>query len=203
MSTTPSIAYRYRDALYLNITNVCPCACTFCLRDNFGAIGDAETLWLDREPTTDEVIKSIQSYEPLDDYSEVVFCGFGEPFSSYDVLIDTAKWLKQQGVKHVRINTNGLADLIVGRPVAPELAGLIDELSISLNAPDAQVYMDLCVPEFGEESFDAVLNFAREAKDYVPRINFSIVDFLEPSEIQRCKDIAEDLGIPLRVRLFS
>jgi len=173
------------------------------LRDDFGAIGDAETLWLDREPTTEDVIKSIQFYEPLDDYSEVVFCGFGEPFSSFDVLIETAKWLKQQGVKHVRVNTNGLGDLIVGRPVAPELAGLVDEISISLNAPDAQTYVDLCVPEFGDKSFDALIDFAKAAKGFVPRVSFSVVDFLEPAEIQKCKDIAAQLDIPLRVRLFS
>ena len=199
----PSIAYRYKDALYLNITNDCPCACTFCLRDDFGTIGDADTLWLEHEPSFDEVIAAIQSYEPLDTYSEVVFCGFGEPFSAYELLIQVARWLKEQGVQHVRVNTNGLGDLIAGRSLAPELTGIVDELSISLNAPDAKTYEELCSPQFGAESFDAVLAFARSAKDSVPQLNLSVVDFLSAEEVQKCSEIAAELGVPLRVRQFS
>lgn len=198
-----ALAYKFKDALYLNITNICPCACTFCLRNDMEAIGDADTLWLEREPSAEDVIAAIRSYEPLDTYSEVVFCGFGEPFSAYDVMIEVARWLKTQGVKHVRVNTNGLGELVVGRPLAAELAGLIDELSVSLNAPDAQTYEDLCVPEFGPESFQAVLDFVKTAKEYVPQLTLSVVDFLDVDEIQRCSDIAQSLELPLRVRQFS
>lgn len=198
-----SLAYQFKDALYLNITNICPCACTFCLRDDFGTVGDADSLWLDREPRASEVIAAIEAYGPLDAYSEVVFCGFGEPFSAFDVLVEVAQWLKQQGVKHVRVNTNGLGDLILGRPAAPDLAGIIDELSVSLNAPDAQRYEELCVPEFGQQSFPALLDFVKSAKEYVPRISLSVVDFLDADEIQRCTDIADSLELPLRVRQFS
>jgi TatD family-associated radical SAM protein len=199
----PSVAYRYKDALYLNITNDCPCACTFCLRDDFGTIGDADTLWLDHEPSFDEVITAIQAYEPLNTYSEVVFCGFGEPFSAYELMLEVARWLKSQGVSHVRVNTNGLGDLIVGKASAPALAGVVDELSISLNAPDAKTYEDLCVPQFGADSFDAVLTFAASAREYVPQLNLSVVDFLTADEIQRCEEIAAELEIPLHVRQFS
>lgn len=198
-----SIAYRYKDALYLNITNICHCSCTFCLRDSFGTIGDADSLWLEREPGAAEVIAAIQEYEPLDSYSEIVFCGFGEPFSSYGVMMEVAHWLKGQGVQHLRVNTNGLGELIEGRPLAAELEGVIDELSISLNAPDAQSYDELCLPEFGETSYDAILDFARTAKEYVTQVNLSVVDFLTAEEIQRCKERADDLELPLRVRQFS
>ena len=199
----PQLAYRYKDALYLNITNECPCACTFCLRESFGTIGDADSLWLDREPSAKDVIAAIKEHGPLENFDEVVFCGFGEPFSSFDVMISTARWLKEQGVSHVRINTNGLGDLIMGRPTAPDLAGLIDELSVSLNAPDAQTYEDLCVPEFGLESYDALLAFVRDAKRFVPEISLSIVDFLSEEDVQKCRDIADELGLPLRIRHFS
>jgi len=202
-SKIPSLAYLYKGALYLNITNVCHCSCTFCLRDSFGTIGDAETLWLEREPGAREVIAAIQEYEPLDAFSEVVFCGFGEPFSSYNVMIEVARWLKGQGVKQVRVNTNGLGELIEGRPLAAELAGLIDELSISLNAPDAQSYEELCLPEFGPVSYEAILSFARAVREYVPQVSLSVVDFLTAEEIQRCAEIAAELELPLRVRQFS
>jgi len=198
-----SIAYRYKGALYLNITNVCHCSCTFCLRDSFDTIGDAESLWLEREPGAREVIAAIEEYGPLDAYSEVVFCGFGEPFSSYKVMMEVARWLKDKGVGQVRVNTNGLGELIEGRPLAAELAGLIDELSISLNAPDAQSYDELCLPEFGPASYEAILRFARAAKEYVPQLSLSVVDFLTAEEIQRCAEIAAELELPLRVRQFS
>ncbi|MCL2680043.1 MAG: TatD family nuclease-associated radical SAM protein [Coriobacteriia bacterium] len=199
-----AIAYRYRDALYLNITNDCPCDCSFCLRSTRKGIGDAESLWLDCEPTFQQVIAAIERYRPLDSYSEVVFCGFGEPFSSYDVMLAVARWLKEEaGVKHVRVNTNGLGDLIVGRQVACELAGIIDELSISLNAPDAATFEELCNPEFGIDSFDAVLSFAAAAKAYVPHINLSVVDFLSDEDMQKTAEIADELKLPLKVRHFS
>lgn len=168
-----------------------------------GAIGDADSLWLEREPTLDDVIRAVQEYEPLSNYSEVVFCGFGEPFSSFDVLIGTAHWLKEQGVAHVRINTNGLGDMIEGRSTAADLAEIIDEISVSLNAPNAQRYEDICVPEFGIQSFDAIIAFVKSAKQYVPKISLSVVDFLSSEEIQECKNIAAELDVPLRVRLYS
>jgi len=174
------------------------------LRDTFESIGDADNLWLKSDPSFDEVIAAIQEYEPLDTYSEVVFCGFGEPFSAYDTMMQVARWLKEQAqVKHVRINTNGLGDLIVGRSVAPELAGVIDELSVSLNAPDAVTYEDLCNPEFGPQSFDAILAFVKAAKQYVPQISLSVVDFLSDEDLQKCEDIATALEFPLHVRQFS
>jgi len=201
---TPSIAYRYKDALYLNITNQCPCDCTFCLRDTLPSIGDADNLWLDCEPGFDQIIASLKKYEPLDAYPEIVFCGFGEPFSSYETMMDVARWLKESaGVKHIRVNTNGLGDLIEGRSLAPELAGVIDELSISLNAPDAATYDSLCHPEFGMSAFDAICTFARSAKDYVPTVTLSVVDFLSSEDMQKCKDIAQALEFPLKVRHFA
>ena len=199
----PTIAYRYHDALYLNITNRCPCDCAFCLRGNRDGVAGSGSLWLDSDPTTAEVIAAIQTYGDLSQFSEVVYCGFGEPFSSYDVMLDVARWLKDQSATlRVRVNTNGLGDLITGHPTAPELTGLIDALSISLNAPTPEEYVQLCNPLYGLDALPAVIAFAKEVKHFVPDVSFTVVDLLTDEQFTACKRIAKEAGIPLRARAF-
>ena len=99
-----TITYVYGDKIYLNLTNKCSNNCEFCIRRNNDGLLDYY-LWLDKEPTADEVIADLEKYE-LDKYDEAVFCGFGEPLYAIDVLIETADWLKAHGVK-TRLNTNG------------------------------------------------------------------------------------------------
>jgi TatD family-associated radical SAM protein len=159
-------------------------------------------LWLAHEPTGEELIAALKAYD-LAEFSEVVYCGYGEPFSSYEVMLDVARWLKKQtGCPPVRINTNGLGDLIVGRHTAPELQGLVDSLSISLNAPTSEDYVQLCNPVFGLDALPAIIAFTREAKAYVPEVVLTVVDILSPQQLEACHRIAADIGVPLRIRNY-
>ena len=139
-------------------------------------------------------------------YREIVFCGYGEPTYRLDDilwLVDQLKARFGDKLPPVRINTNGHANLILGRDVCPELKGRIDTVSISLNAITAQEYVALCHPVQGEAAYQAMLDFARESKQYVPHVILTIVDKDKtPEEIQTCKDIARDLGVKLRIRSF-
>lgn len=195
-----TLSYRLGDNLYLNITNKCNCACVFCIRAEGDGVGDGGNLWLEREPTADEVISDLEKRR-LSDYGELVFCGYGEPTENLDVMLEVCRWLRAErpGVK-VRLNTNGLCDLSRGEPVAPLLAGLVDEVSVSLNASDASGYQELTRSAYGEKSFDAMLKFASDCKEHVPSVIFSIVNVLSPEETQNCRNVAQGLGIPLRVR---
>ena len=170
-----NIVYQVKNAIYVNLTNRCPCACRFCLRQNAPGVYGSDSLWLEREPSAQEVMDELSKWE-LDKYPEVVFCGYGEPTERLDTLLEVGRWLKS---KHptlpIRINTNGLADLIAGQPTAPRLAGIIDKLSISLNSADAKEYLELCRPSFGEAAYSAMLNFAQEAAKYVPDVVMTIV----------------------------
>ena len=114
----------------MNVTNRCPCACTFCLRQNGESVYGSDSLWLEREPTVKEVCDSIDTWD-LNKYNEVVFCGYGEPTERLDDLLEVAKYIKSKSDIKIRINTNGLADLIWNEPTAPKLQGLIDTVSIS------------------------------------------------------------------------
>jgi len=193
-----NIVYELGGKLYVNLTNKCPCNCAFCVRNNADGIGSADSLWLEREPSAEEVVAAFEEYD-LNKYAEAVFCGYGEPTSALDVLLTTVKWLKSRNFK-TRLNTNGLSDLINGKDTAPLFAGLIDTVSISLNAANKQEYAALCRPIFGEGAFDAMLGFARNCTKRVPNVVFTVVDVIGEKKISECRELADKLGIPLRVR---
>ena len=187
--------YKLYDALYINLTNRCTNACNFCIRDGREGMGDYN-LWLDKEPTAEEVIKEIG--DPTQ-YSEIVFCGFGEPMIKLDELIEIAKEVKKRGGK-VRINTNGHANIYHGENVVPKLKGIVDVISISLNAPTAEQYQEICRSRYGLKAFDAMLDFARECVGTIPEVVMSVVDVLSPEDIEKCRKIAEDIGATFRLR---
>ncbi len=197
------ITYELHNSLYVNLTNRCSNACTFCVRTKHDNVNGEDDLWLEREPTLDEIKADFEKRD-LDKYDAVVFCGFGEPTERFDDLIAVAKWLKSKhpGIS-IRINTNGQANLICGRDVTPEMEGVIDCVSISLNAENAEKYQSLCRSRFGEGAFAALQEFAKLAKRYVPEVVFSVVDKTMPDdEIENCRKIAEDCGVKFRVRAY-
>lgn len=188
--------------VYVNLTNRCPCACTFCLRQT-KEMEEGHSLWLKEEPTVEDVIKEFQKYD-LDDFHEVVFCGFGEPLERVEDVIQIAGILKHfRRDLPIRVNTNGLACLIHQRDVTPEFKGRIDTVSISLNAPDAKEYDALTRSRFGIESFQAMLDFAASCLEYVPFVVMSVVDIIGDEKIKKCQAICDDLGVTLRVRPFE
>ena len=171
-----TITYEYHNSLYVNITNRCSNACVFCVRTKHDNVNGKDDLWLDREPSIEEIKADFEKRD-LSKYDEIVFCGYGEPTERFDDLIEIARWIKSKKPDSViRINTNGQANLINGRDVTPELDGAIDIIGISLNASNAKEYQDICKSRYGEESFEALQDFAKRAKDYVKLVVFSVVD---------------------------
>jgi TatD DNase family protein len=133
-------------------------------------------------------------------YKEVVFCGYGEPLIRLDAVIEICKWLKVKG-KRVRIDTNGHGNLIHKRNIVPELEGLVDSISISLNAQNRKVYNEVCRPGFGEDAFDAIIEFAKECKKYIPEVELTVVG-IPNIDVKAAKKIADDLGISFRIRTY-
>lgn len=194
-----SVLYDYGRGLYANITNKCPCKCEFCIRDMTEGLGSADSLWLKREPSVSEVIKMLEAWG-LNDYDELVFCGYGEPMERLDDLLEISRYIKENTNLRVRINTNGLSDLINGKRTAPLLNGFIDTVSVSLNQCDAEKYRKLCHPKYGLEAFPALLDFTKDVKDYVPNVAMSIVNVIPEADVQACREIADNLGIDFRIR---
>ena len=198
-----TITYPVNKGLYINMTNRCPCSCTFCLRHNADGVYGSDSLWLDREPTVREVCDSVDTWD-LSQFSEVVFCGYGEPTERLEDLLLVAKHIKAKGSIPIRINTNGLADLIWEKQTAPELKGLVDTVSISLNTSSKEDYLKVVRPKFGAQSYDAMLRFAKDCTANVPNVVMTVVDVVTSKEEQeQCRKICEGIGANLRVRPFE
>ena len=200
-----TISYEYEGALYVNLTNRCDCSCVFCLRHN-GHKGSiyADDLWLEHEPSREEALEDLLARE-LTKYRELVFCGFGEPMYRTEDIVWLVDELKKRvsGLPPVRINTNGHANLILGQDVTPRLQGRIDTLSISLNGSTPEEYCAVTKPRQGMQAWDAMLDFAGKAKEYVPNVVMTIVDKDQtPEAIERCRRITRDLGVKLRIRAY-
>ncbi len=197
-----TVTYEVDSALYVNITNRCSNRCEFCIRNNGDGAYGSNSLWLAREPSCDEIFDSIAARD-LSKYSELVFCGYGEPTERLYDLIAVAKRVKERFDIKIRINTNGHSSLIHGCDTAPMYKDVIDTVSISLNAPNAAEYQKVCHSIFGEEAFTGLLGFAERVKEYVPEVVLTVVDVaLSEKETEECKKIADSVGVPLRVRKY-
>ena len=194
------ILYEVYDNLYVNLTNKCPCACTFCLRQTRDEMNHSGSLWLEREPGVEEVKAEFDKFD-MQKYKEVVFCGFGEPTERLEDLLEIAAFVKDKFNKPIRINTNGLSDLIWQKDTAPMYKGLVDTVSISLNTPNKERYYELTRSKFGIDSFDAMLNFAGNVSKYVPHVVLSTVaTTLTEEEEKQCAQIWKKLGVTYRIR---
>ena len=204
MNPNNIVTYDYFGSLYINMTNRCDCRCVFCIRDQEGSgLGG---LWLDGEPTRQEVLDSILNMDPTT-YPEIVFCGYGEPTCRLDDMLWLCDRLHEtlgDTCPPIRLNTNGHGSLINGRDVTPELAGRLDAVSVSLNGSNMEEYLRLTRPGSGEKAWQAMLDFVRDAGKYVPKVMVSIVDYdKSEAEIEACRQLAESLGAIFRVRPFA
>jgi len=191
-----------KRGIYVNLTNRCNCACVFCLRSKKDMPKNA-SLWLKEEPTVEEVKRELRNL-PWDKVSEIVFCGFGEPTLRQDALVELLKYVKDNHNIPTRLNTNGLGDLEHNREIAKDYEGILDTISISLNASNAKRYLELTNAKYGEKSFEAMLDFAVRAKKYVPNVILTVVDKVEDSsEIEKCKQLCDERGLKLRVRVYE
>ena len=195
------ILYTYKKQVYANITNKCDCRCRFCIRNTEDAVGDAENLWHKVDPTVEKIKKAMDEFD-WTGYDELVYCGYGEPTCALDKLIDTAKYAKEKyGVK-IRLNTNGLANLYHKTNIIPKLAGIVDTVSVSLNAPDKETYMDVTRPAF-EDAFEGLQKFICDSKKIIPSVKVTVVDVLSSEDIEKSRLLAEKLGADFRVRKYS
>ncbi len=196
ISEQGEIAYRIRDSLYLNITNKCTNKCGFCVKFRTSYV-KGHNLHLEKEPTATQVIKAIKDPKA---YREIVFCGIGEPLLRLDVVKKVAKWIKGQGGR-VRINTNGHGNLINGRNIVPELKDIVDSISVSLDAEDEKKYDKICRPSV-KGAYRSVISFIQEAVKVIPDVKVTVVK-IPGVDVEKCRAVAKDLGVELRVRSFN
>ena len=192
-----TISYVYGNNLYLNITNRCMMACPYCIKHKWANNFRGHDLKLDKEPTPNEVIKSIGDPKK---YDEVIFCGYGDALVRVEEVKEISKWIKDNGGK-VRINTAGLANRYHSKNILRELNGLVDVISISLNGATPEEHNRLNKPLFKEASFDEIINFAKEAKKYIPSVVITAVE-LPGLDVSKIEKVAKDADVLFRVRPY-
>lgn len=197
------IVYQYKNQVYLNITNRCPCRCEFCIRSHGDSVGDAENLWFEREPELEEIFDAVDSFD-FSGCREIIYCGYGEPVMALDKIKQISPFLRERFPDcRIRLNTNGLGDLIYGRSTAGEVCRLADSISISLNMPDADSYEAVVHPVYGKKAFASMLQFAQDCKAILGDVRFTVVDIIGREKVEESRRLAQRLGIPLRVREYS
>ena len=189
------IAYEVGGALYLNITNRCQNACFYC-----GLLSDrtyrGHNLTLAQEPDAAEVLAACGDPSRFD---EVVFSGFGEPTLRLDLLKEVADELRRRGAKRIRLATNGLANKTHERNILPELRGLVDAISISIQAGSPEAYAKTCKTKDIEDPYPLVKEFVRWAKNYIPEVEATAVRMSGLIDIEACEKVAAtELGVPFR-----
>lgn len=203
MEKEMTILYQIHNNLYVNITNKCSSACVFCLRQTRDKMGESGSLWLAHEPSLEE-IKNAFSQMDMNQFNEIVFCGFGEPTERLDVLLESAKFVKKEYHKKIRINTNGQGDLINEKDIAPLFEGVFDTVSISLNTPDEKQYNELVRSRFGDQAYSAMISFVKQVRNYVPKVILSTVETtITKEEEVRCEEICKSLNVTYKIRPFE
>lgn len=203
MSNT--LVYTLENKIYINLTNKCTNACIFCLRQDKDDVC-GKNMWLDTEDfTAQDVIEQLNfifKTNSLDLQKEIVFCGYGEPLLKLDILKEVAEYIRENLPEFkIRINTNGHANYVYKRNIAPEIAPLVDTISISLNAPTSEEYDELSQPAF-KGAYDEVKNFIKACADENINTVASVVEGYKGRhlDIEKCRQTAQSLGADLRVR---
>jgi TatD family-associated radical SAM protein len=189
------VSYAIGDRLYLNITDRCTLSCAFCPKFRGSRRLHDYDLSLDHRPETPEILEAVG--DPTA-YAEIVFCGYGEPTLRLRTLTEVAEAIKRRGGR-VRVNTDGLANLVHKRDTLPELAECVDALSVSLNAQNAEVYERHCRPAL-PGSYESLLDFLGRAPRWIPSVTATAIDGLEGVDIAACEGLAVDLGVAFRRR---
>ena len=196
------IIYIFEGTPYFNITNKCPCNCAFCIREKKDVVGEAEKMWHDTQPTFEDVKAAIDAFD-WSKYDQAVYCGYGEPTNELELLVKSAAYMKERhpDVK-LRLNTNGLSDLINEKPTAELICKYMDAISVSLNEATSEKYDKITRNIYPGKAFDAVLRFTKDCVQCGADVRMSVVDVIPEEEIAQAKKICEATGARFRVREF-
>ncbi len=200
-----NLVYFLGQKAYINITNACTNACRFCVRDIKDDVKGAN-LWLDAQNVTaQDVIEQIKnSAQKVLEGGEIVWCGYGEPLIKFEEVKKICQYIKKEMPElKIRINTNGHGNFVNKKNIVPELKGLIDSISISLNAQNEKLYREISQPKF-EGAYEAMLDFAKECVKEGIDTTMSVVSKFEEDkynvDIEKCEQIAKSLGAKFRNR---
>ncbi|MBO4389863.1 MAG: septum formation protein Maf [Lachnospiraceae bacterium] len=198
-----SIIYEFQNKLYVNLTNKSATSTAFVERQYTDQINSLESLWLDHEPTMIEVLTELSNWY-IAQYKELVFCGYGEPTERMDLVLDIANFVKKRSNIIIRLNTNGLSNLVNGPEIVSKYRDTIDEVSISMVSSTPNSYLTLSQSTYGIDSFQALLDYAAACKDAGCKVIMSTVESTITEEQEaKCRSICEELGVEYVIREYD
>ena len=198
------ILYEKGRALYLNLTNRCPVSCSFCVKVPWDYLFEGHDLRIKGpEPTAAQLINAVETkLEAGGDWTEAVFCGFGESTYRLAEMTQVGLYLKAHHPKvKRRLNTVGLGDLIWGRDITPELARYLDEVAVSLNTADPAQWVELLRPaaSYRDTGFAASRRFAERCVKAGIRTRVTAVE-LPGVDLKPLQDYARSIGADFTAR---
>ena len=196
------IVYKYKDNLYLNITNRCPVVCSYCIKYKWNMLFRGYNLSLKKEPSVRDIIRNLDKrLKEEKSIKEIVFCGYGEPLMRLNVVKKVSMWIKKNypNVK-VRVNTNGLAETYNKINVCKELTSLVDKISVSLNAHNEKVYNSLHKTKI-KSPFKKIIEFVKQAQKYIPEVVVTTIKHPE-IDVEKVRQIAKKLGVKFKKRKY-
>ncbi|HBG49883.1 MAG TPA: radical SAM protein [Cyanobacteria bacterium UBA9971] len=201
--TQNKFAYYLGNSMYINVTNLCTNECVFCIKSATDSVGGVNLVLEEEEFSHEDIIREIKATF-IENTKEIVFCGYGEPLIKLDIVKNVAKFIKENYPDlQVRINSNGQGNLIHKRNIVPELVGLIDKISISLNAENAELYQELSNSRYEAETvYQAVKDFISECvKANIETTATIVTGFGDYKiDVEKCRKITEELGAKFRIR---
>lgn len=196
-----NLVYILDDKIYINLTNMCTNNCTFCIRRLKDDVVGAD-MWLKTESNTaKDVIEQLNKYKDKISHG-ITFCGYGEPTMKFELLKEVASYIKENYPNtYIKINTNGHGNAINKKNILPELKGLVDEFSISLNAQSEELYNELCNPKI-DNAYSEMKKFALHASDEGFKTTLSVVSGYKDFDIDiaQCEETAKQLNAHFRNR---
>lgn len=210
MENQPTVVYRFKNGLYINLTNYCPNLCAFCIKTKWHMRFDGHNLNLENaDPSAAQVLALLDEEMQKSPAKEIVFCGYGECTSRLDTLLEICRVLREKmrtgaypPVK-IRLNTNGLGNLLNKKDIVPALTNAVDEIYVSLNAQDEHTWRKIVRPAAGyEDGFESVKDFIRRcAQAGFAKVVASCVD-KTGADADAVKKLAESLGAEFYLRSF-
>jgi len=199
----PSIVYKYKNNLYINITNRCPVICSYCIKIRWRKLFRGYNLGLDKEPSFKEICNLLEKkLITQNNIKEIVFCGYGEPLMRWKLVKKIALWIKTKFPNKfkIRVNTSGLSNAWYKTNICFHLKYVINSISVSLNAHNEAVYLKLHKTKI-KNPFNKIIEFVKQAKKYIKEVSITTINH-PMIDVDKVRDIAKQLGVKFKMRKY-
>lgn len=198
------------DELSLNVTNACPNACVFCIRDRDAGWG-VGNLYMDSDPSIEEIIGAfLKEHARVKsegvDVKKVKICGYGEPTLRTNDLPPILTRIRSHGVPEVQLTTTGWPYFRFISEDLGKLAGLreagLTDIYLSMSATNAADYLKLVKPGMSTpdvRAFDDAVRFGVGARQLGLNVTLGFIN-LPNTDASEIREFAKRLGLKYKIR---